>query len=163
MRQRYRDYLIQLRKESSDEIFVNRELSDMALTLSEMFKFAKKEIQIVMNSHTCFVLNEKVCLSSLEDFLKRAAIMPNGKPLNIMILSDDEKVDLMYQLRYPLYNLLKKYSDSVALWVAKRDCFVDENKMPIVFMVVDKTAYRFEYDCINHTSLNSFNQPEESR
>lgn len=163
MKQRYREYLVQLRTELSDEVFGNSELSDIIQTFSEMFKFAKKEIQIVMNSHTCFVLNEGVCLSSLEDFLKRTVSTPSGKPLNIMILTDDEHVDLSYKLRYPLYHLLMKYKENVALWVAKKDCFVDEDKNPIVFMVVDKTAYRFEYDCVKHTSLNSFNQPKESR
>lgn len=156
---RYRKYVESLCKANSDEVFFNSSIEHAKIVLIELLRSAKEEVFIVSRNLSIDITNDEEYLKALEGFLKRVSEKnsPN-KPLQIILTKYDEETFK----RSRVCQKLEEYSQQVALHEGNEQLFQNDNETLVNFVVVDRKAYRFEYDIENRAAVCSFFQKEDA-
>lgn len=155
---RYHKYVESLRREVSPEIFLNSSSEHAKIVLAELLKSAKNEVLIISRNLSSDITNDENYLAVLENFLERVPERTaENKPFQIILTDYNEQVFKASKV----CQKLSKHDKKVALYKAEPELFLLHGS-PVNFAVVDKQAYRFEYDIDKRAAVCSFYQTTEA-
>lgn len=155
---RYQEYLEDLAKRRSDEIFSNAGKNHASILMAIMFENTKKKARIFCEGFKADLIHTEPYFSTLEKYLQ------DGKnELSILVESDN------YIHEEPIC-LLKKYKGkgaSISLKkireADKENIFIRLNTQHCNFAVFDNDKFRLEYEPEKYKAMGSFNQPEKCK
>lgn len=155
---RYQEYLENLAKKCSNEIFSNAGKNHASILMAIMFENTKKEARIFCEGFKADLIHTEPYFSALENYLK-----DEKNELSVLVESDnyihEEPICLLKSYREKGASIeLKKIRET-----DKEKIFKELNTQHCNFAVFDNDKFRLEYEPEEYKAMGSFNQPEKCK